>query len=112
MSDINEVKINFGKRIKALRTRNNMTQLELADKLNVSKSIISAYEKGIRTPAFETIVNLSDIFNVSPGIFFYHPEHEDKEIKTVDVTGLTSKQVAVVETVVRSFRIENKTEND
>lgn len=110
MNNIEEIKINFGKRVKALRTRNKMTQTELAEKLGVSKSIISAYEKGTRTPAFETIVKLSDIFNVPEGIFFYKPEAKEENIQTVDVTGLTLKQIAVVEAVIRSLRIEN--END
>lgn len=110
MNNIEEIKIEFGKRIKALRTRNEMTQTDLAEKLGVSKSIISAYEKGNRTPAFETIINLSNIFNVPAGIFFSKPESSEENIQTVDVTGLTLKQIAVVEAVIRSLRVEN--END
>ena len=34
--------INFGNRLKTLRTKNNLTQAQLAQKLGVTKSVISA----------------------------------------------------------------------
>ena len=42
----------IGIKIKELREQRQMTQTELAQKLNVSKSVISAYEKGIRNALF------------------------------------------------------------
>ena len=43
--------INFSKRIKRLRTQNNMTQDDLAPKLGITKSVISAYENDMRRPS-------------------------------------------------------------
>jgi len=43
--------INFSKRIKRLRTQNNMTQDDLAKKLGITKSVISAYENDMRRPS-------------------------------------------------------------
>lgn len=50
--------------LKYLRQRSGMTQLELANKLQVSKSTISMYENGNREPDFETLEFIADIFNV------------------------------------------------
>lgn len=57
--------INFSKRIKRLRTQNNMTQDDLAKKLGITKSVISAYENDMRRPSYEILIKLAHIFNVS-----------------------------------------------
>lgn len=68
--DIKAARAEVGERIKTLRLMMNLTQQELADKLGVSKSIISAYEKGIRSPSFESLIYLSDVFGVEVGRLF------------------------------------------
>lgn len=52
-------------RIKQLRKENNLTQMELAKRLNMSDAIITMYENGKRTPSIEALVKLSQIFNCS-----------------------------------------------
>ena len=52
-------------RIKNLREELNMTQQELADKLDGAKSTVAMYEKGDRKPSLEVLVKLSEIFNCS-----------------------------------------------
>ena len=52
-------------RIKYLRQELNMTQQELADKLDGAKSTIAMYENGNRKPSMEILIKLSEIFNCS-----------------------------------------------
>ena len=52
-------------RIKLLREEFNMTQQELADKLDGAKSTIAMYEKGDRKPSLEVLMKLSSICNCS-----------------------------------------------
>ena len=52
-------------RIKFLREELNMTQQELANKLNGAKSTVAMYEKGDRKPSMEILLRLSDIFDCS-----------------------------------------------
>ena len=52
-------------RLKALREARKLTMQELADKLGVSKSMISYYEKGKKTPSVKTIDKMADTLNVS-----------------------------------------------
>lgn len=47
-----------------LRKRADLTQVELAKKLGVSRSTIGNYEKGIRTPDYEMLEKIADFFNV------------------------------------------------
>lgn len=55
----------YGPRIKHFRKLCNMSQRELADKLHVSQSSITQWEREERTPDIETIINLCSIFGVT-----------------------------------------------
>lgn len=54
----------FGKVLKSLRTRNKLTQKQLADVLHVSESRIGMYEREQREPDFEMLEIIADYFNV------------------------------------------------
>ena len=54
----------FKEMLKYLRTRENLSQSELASKIGVAKSTISMYEAGKREPDFETLEAIADLFNV------------------------------------------------
>ena len=56
---------NFGERIYNLRNRNNMSQGDLADKLDVSRQTISKWENNMCLPEAEKLLQLSEIFGVS-----------------------------------------------
>lgn len=54
----------FSDMLTYLRKRNNLSQQELADKLNITRSAIGMYETGRREPDFETLEAIADFFNV------------------------------------------------
>lgn len=54
----------FSKVFKELRLKMELTQQELANKLEVSRSTIGMYEKGEREPDFEMLESIADFFNV------------------------------------------------
>lgn len=54
----------FGKVLKQLRTKNHLTQKQLADVLDISESTVGMYERGHREPAFEMLEAIADYFNV------------------------------------------------
>lgn len=60
-----EVKNNVAKNITELRILNNMTQLELAEKLNYSDKTVSKWERAESTPDLSVLVQLADMFGVS-----------------------------------------------
>lgn len=55
----------FAERLKKLRKENNLTQLELAEKLGVAKSTIAGYEKAFRKPKMKALNELAELFNTS-----------------------------------------------
>ncbi len=60
-----EGKIVLGDKIRNLRVSHKYTQEDLALKIKVSKSAIGMYEQNRRSPDLETLLKLSDIFEVS-----------------------------------------------
>lgn len=56
---------NIGESIKNLRTKNNISQEVLAEKLSISRQAISNWENGKSQPDSETLVKLASMFNVS-----------------------------------------------
>lgn len=55
----------LGTRIASLRKENNLTQAQLADKIEISRISVGNYEKGDRTPDAEVIQKLSMFFGCS-----------------------------------------------
>ena len=54
---------NLGEKIVNLRKENNITQEELANKLNVSRQSISKWESGLSLPEISNLLLISEIFN-------------------------------------------------
>ena len=55
----------FKERFKNLRIENSIKQEALAKFLNITISTVSMYENGIREPSLETLVKISEFFNVT-----------------------------------------------
>ncbi len=55
----------FGERIYELRNKNNMSQGDLADRLEVSRQTVSKWENSMCKPEADKLIQLSEIFNVS-----------------------------------------------
>ncbi len=57
--------MNLGENIKALRTKMNVTQKEMSDKLGYSCQNISKWERGTSMPDIPTVAALAEYFNIS-----------------------------------------------
>lgn len=57
--------MNISEEVRNQRLKNNWTQEQLAEILNVSRSTVSSWEVGRNYPDLETIVALSDLFEIS-----------------------------------------------
>ena len=55
---------NFAQVFKNLRIKSGLTQQEMSEKLNISRSSIGMYENGEREPSFELLEVIADYFNV------------------------------------------------
>ena len=99
--------ITMGTKIKDLREKSGLTQTELANKIGVSKSVISAYEKGIRNPSFKVLPLLAKTFNVTE-LYFFEKGEWQKSSFTVDISDLSKEQQKIIISLVNQFREDNQ----
>ena len=92
-----------GTKIKELREASGMTQTELAEKISVSKSVISAYEKGIRNPSNKILQLIADTFGVSL-LSFFEKGYFPHEAVTINITDLSSEQQKIIFSLINEFR--------
>ena len=57
--------IRIGKKLKELRKIENLTQQQLADRLNISRVNYTRYETDAVRPDYETLVAIADFYNIS-----------------------------------------------
>ncbi len=55
----------FAEQLNALRTENNFSRAQLAEKLNVSVRLISYWENGQRECSFDMLIKIASLFSVS-----------------------------------------------
>ena len=58
--------IDLGRRIRALRKEQHITQEELAAKANISASFLGHIERGSRVASLETLVTLCEVLHAEP----------------------------------------------
>lgn len=81
----------FGLRLKELRETRRLSQSEVAERLNVTRSTVSGYECNTITPSLEQLVKLALLYNTSLDYimgmdnrsFFYLDELSKSQQKTV-----------------------------
>lgn len=97
--------VNFGEKLRELRTSFGMTQAELASRLRVTKSVVSYYELHERTPSPDVLIKLADIFHVSTDYLLGIEQR-----KMVDVSGLSEADIKLILMTVESLREKNSSE--
>jgi len=55
----------FSERLRQLRSERNITQIRLAELLEVNPRVYNRWETGVATPYWGTIVKIADILNIS-----------------------------------------------
>lgn len=62
---MNDIKKNVAKNITELRISNNMTQIDLAEKLNYSDKTVSKWERAESSPDISVLVDIAELFGVT-----------------------------------------------
>ncbi|WP_242861011.1 helix-turn-helix domain-containing protein [Clostridium scatologenes] len=55
----------FKERLKGLREDHDLTQLEVAQALNITRATLANYEQGIREPDFVLLVKIANYYDVT-----------------------------------------------
>lgn len=82
--------MSFGNNLKKIRQENEMTQEELAKKINTSRSNIANYENDKNMPSIEILNKLSEIFNCSIDYLLGKSDVRNPEKKDNDLLDLAS----------------------
>lgn len=89
----------FGYRLKNLRQQHHLTQTQVANRLNLSKTSISGYVNNVKTPSQDVLIKLAGLYRVSTD---YLLGLDDEEM--ISVEGLTRQQRRLVEELVRMLQ--------
>lgn len=89
--------MNIADKIQLLRKQNNLTQEQLADKLNVSRQALSKWELGVSMPEADRIIQISDLFSVSTDYLLKDSveTYENRLKRQID-----SRSIAVLSTAI------------
>ena len=93
----------LGDRIKALRIARKLSQIELAQKLNISKQSVSNWENNNILPSIEMLKKIAVFFSCSTD-YLLEMDHPDSSI---DCTNLTLEQKAHIQQLIHDIQILN-----
>ena len=62
--------MDFSRRLKEERESKGLTQVDLANKLNISKQTVYKYERGIAIPSVPTLLEMADMLDCSMDYLF------------------------------------------
>lgn len=94
--------VEFGEKLRRLRTEKNLTQKQLAAMIGVKNSVISFYELGDRIPSPEVIKKLAAALHVSADYLL----GIDRQ-PTLNVSGLSESDLSLVRALVDALREKN-----
>lgn len=95
--------MNFGDKLKMLRTGQNLTQQQLATRLGVQKSVVSYYESGERTPSTDVLIKLARVFHTTIDYLL-----DVRRERVIDVSGLSESDIAAVTAIVEALKNKNE----
>lgn len=91
--------VDFGNRLKTLRIKEGFTQAQLAQKLGLTKSVISAYETGLRLPSYDVLIHIAKIFNVSTD-YMLGLSHQQE----IDLSGLSHEEIDALLYLIKAMK--------
>lgn len=89
----------LGQKIAELRKAKNMTQLELATKLNITDKAVSKWERDISCPDINTFPKLAEMLEVSVDELLQSSAVSKEETKNEDILGLVLKAIPLAMSV-------------
>lgn len=85
--------VDFGQRLRALRCKESLSQTQLAKRLALTQTVISAYETGLRFPPYPVLLKFCRFFHVTADYLLGVSLHSDT---ILDLSGLNQTQRSLV----------------
>lgn len=87
----------IGSKLKTLRKGRKLTQLELSDRLGLSRATISNYEVGRRTPHLSELRRFAEFYGVGLDYFGVEATDESFELLSRAKSVLCNKEISIEE---------------
>lgn len=94
----------FGLRLKELREKKKLSQLQAAKRLDITRASVSSYENNIATPSVDVLIKLALLYRVSTD---YLLGIDNRRVIVID--DLTPRQQSVIETIMDTLIAEFQT---
>jgi transcriptional regulator with XRE-family HTH domain len=91
--------IDLGNKLKELRLNKSLTQVQVASRIGISKSRVSSYEMNTNEPSLDILIKLATLYNVSIDSLLGLEKRS-----YIDVTGLSPKQITIIQSIIESYR--------
>ena len=95
--------IEIGDRLRKLRMENHLRQDQVARLVGVERSSVSLWEGNLRQPSYTTLVRLANLYGVTTDYLLGRVDD-----RLLDLSGLTSIEVALVAQLVAEMTAKNK----
>ena len=82
------------KKLYQIRNASNLTQIQLAKQLNISRSCLANYETGKRFPNDEILSDIANFFNVEKNYFLKNSANKTSQHKTDAITNSALKEIS------------------
>ena len=91
--------VDCSEKLRVLREARNLTQKQVADRVDISKAMISAYETASKAPSIDVLIRLARLYGVSVDYLVCVDAQ-----KVIDVSGLDDDTVALVSALVEKLK--------
>lgn len=101
---------NIAKNIRRLRTAQNMTQDQLAERLHVTRQTVSNYETGKSQPDIDTIVRLAEALQTDPNTLLYGiptPPNRKREYIHMAIAAAIALVLVIISVATRNVFYES-----
>lgn len=93
--------VDLGTRLKDLRKGHGLTQLQVAQRVGISKAMVSSYELSARQPSYDVLIKLAALFGVTTD-YLLGVERE----RFISVKGLSETNIALVSDLVKALKAQ------
>ena len=93
----------LAKKLTLLRQQHKLSQSEVARRLNISSSAVSAFEAEQISPSLETLVKLANLYHVSTDYLLGVDYPRDKAV--LDTSGLNKQQLTVLQNLIDVMKL-------
>lgn len=93
--------VDCSEKLRSLRAAKGLTQLQVAERIGISKAMISAYETASKAPSIDVLIRLSRLYGVTVDylVCVDAPPY-------IDASGLSDDETALITALIEKLRVK------